>query len=91
MPAASYEAGVKAAFEHYGLHRGMPRGPKHLGAERFAAKLQDETDSYHSRFSRPATRESRMNRPTMWSNPVPMDSGSMGTQGGSGVGAFGGV
>jgi hypothetical protein len=89
---ASYEAGKLAALEQYGLHRRMPEGPSHLGAERLARALTQQSETHASRFSAASKRRgNNLENPVRWGEKSPIDSGSASTQGGSGIGLFGGV
>ena len=67
----------------------MPTGPKHLGAERLADMLTKEKETHATRRSSGKTNP--LERPTLWGEKAPVDSGSMATQGYSGVGQYGGV
>jgi hypothetical protein len=86
---ASYEAGKLAALEEFGLNRRMPSGPKHLGAERLADLLSNQQETHATR--RVTAKTNPLERPTLWGEKAPVDSGSMATQGYSGVGQYGGV
>ena len=87
---ASYEAGKLAALNQYGLSRSMPQGPTHVGAERLVKMLTD-VEPDHTPKGRVQHKGDRLERPTRWGEKSPVDSGSMGSQSGSGIGAFGGV
>jgi hypothetical protein len=88
---ASYEAGKIAALNQYGLSRSMPQGPTHVGAERLAKMLTDVEPDHAPKGAAPRKNSGRLERPTRWGEKSPVDSGSMGSQAGSGIGAFGGV
>ena len=60
-----------------------------LDADGFVRSLESVDGDLPGRST--AKRQNRLERPTLWGEAVPMDSGSMATQGYAGLREYGGV